>query len=109
LFLIATMLAIFGLGEHYFVDVVAAFPLAVMIEAGCALQLPILDRRRVLPSLAGLTLLLGWVGLLRSGLVPAWASPISSWALIALTIAVSLFLHGRLRNAVLGASVTGTR
>ncbi len=109
LFLMGTAFSILGLGEHYFVDLVAASPFAVMIEAGCALQLPVLDRRRVLPFSAGLILMLSWVGLLRSGLGPAWASPVSSWTLIALTISVSLFLHARLRVAVREASGAGTR
>jgi hypothetical protein len=102
-FLVGTAFAILALGEHYFVDLIAAFPLAVMIEAGCALQVPILDRRRFLPFLTGLILMLGWVVLLRSGLQSAWTSPIIPWMLIAFTLVVCLLLHARLRVAVLAS------
>jgi hypothetical protein len=103
-FLIATAVAILALGEHYFIDLIAAFPFALMIEAGCALQLPLLARRRIVPFLMGLSLLLGWVGLLRRGLRPDWTNPVVAWMLIVLTVALSLFLHSRLHAAVLQAS-----
>jgi hypothetical protein len=51
LFLLGTAVAILGLGEHYFVDLAAAFPFAVMIEAACSLQVPMRNPRRLVPLL----------------------------------------------------------
>ena len=102
-FLLGTAVAILALGEHYFVDLIAAFPLAVVIEAGCALQVPITDRRRFLPFVTGLILLLGWVVLLRAGLQPGWGNPFISWLLVAGTVALSLLLHAELKVATLRA------
>jgi hypothetical protein len=42
--MMGTVLATLGLGGHYFIDLVAAFPFGLMIHAGCALHLPCLDR-----------------------------------------------------------------
>jgi hypothetical protein len=108
-FLIATAVAILALGEHYFIDLIAAFPFALMIEAGSALQLPLLSRRRLPPLLCGTTLLLAWVALLRSNLAPGWTNPVAAWLLIALTVVPALFLHARLRDAVLQSSSVETQ
>jgi PAP2 superfamily len=86
LFLAGTVFATLGLGEHYFIDLVTALPFALMIQAGCALQIPWLDRRRCVPFLGGLLLMVSWVVLLRAGLGIMWVSPLIPWTLIAGTI-----------------------
>jgi hypothetical protein len=96
LFLAVTVVATLGLGEHYFIDLVAALPFALMIQAGCAFQISWLDRRRCVPFLGGLLLILGWIALLRFGLSIMWISPLIPWMLIACTIILSLVLQSRL-------------
>jgi hypothetical protein len=93
LFLAGTVLATLGLGEHYFIDLVAALPFALMIQAGCALQIPWLDRHRSVPFLGGLFLILGWIVLLRNGLRIMWVSTLIPWTLIACTMISSLTLR----------------
>jgi hypothetical protein len=82
------------------VDLVAAAPLALAIEAGCALQVSVRDWRRSVAFGAGLILLLGWVGMLRTDAQFVRTSAIISWSLVIFTIALSLFLHAYLRGAL---------
>jgi PAP2 superfamily len=93
LFLTGTVLATLGLGEHYFIDLVAALPFALMIKAVCALQIPWLDRHRCVPFLGGLLLVLSWIVLLRYGLSIMWLSTLIPWTLIACTLISSLILQ----------------
>jgi hypothetical protein len=102
IFFVGTVFATLGLGEHFFVDLVAAFPFALMILAACALKVPISSARRIVPLVTGLALMMGWVFLLRWGLPAAWGqliwvSPVVPWLLVVGTIAASLFLQVRLR------------
>jgi hypothetical protein len=97
IFFIGTVFATLGLGEHYFIDLVAAFPFALMIQAACALKIRIADSRRVVPLVAGIALMVGWVILLRWGMPLVWISPVLPWLLVAGTIAVTLFMQARLR------------
>jgi hypothetical protein len=86
LFMMGTVLATLGLDEHYFIDLVAAFPFVLMIHAGCALHLAWLDRRRLIAVLSGALLILGWIALLRFGLRIVWISHVVPWTLIGCTI-----------------------
>ncbi len=102
IFFVGTVFATLGLGEHYFVDLVAAFPFALMIQAACALQVPISDVRRLIPLVTAVALMTGWVVLLRCGLALVWGkliwiSPAIPWLLVAGTILTTLFLQMRLR------------
>jgi hypothetical protein len=98
LFLAGTVFATLGLGEHYFIDLVAALPFALMIQAGCALQTPWRDRRRFVPFLGGLLLILSWIVLLRGGLSVMWFSPLIPWTLIGCTISSCLVLQPWLKS-----------
>lgn len=100
LFVAGTVLATLGLGEHYFVDLVAAFPFALLIHAGCALDIPWLDRRRLIALLSGTLLLLGWIALLRFGLRIVWVSQLVPWTLIAGTIVLCLALEVKLQGTL---------
>lgn len=99
IFLLGTIVATLGLGEHYFVDLVTAFPFALMIQAACALNVPISNPRRILPLVGGLVLMLGWVILLRWGLSVVLLNPVVPWLLVSGTITLTLFLQAELRQA----------
>jgi hypothetical protein len=94
-FLVGTVIATLGLGEHYFVDLVTAFPLA--IQAACTPNVPISNARRVIPLIAGVAMMLGWMLLLRWGLSLFWINPIIPWSMTAFTIWLTLSLQARLR------------
>jgi len=94
-----TVLATLGLGEHYFVDLVAAFPFALMIISGCALQVAWSDRRRSVTLFSGLLMMLGWVVLLRFWLRVIWLSILIPWAFVVATIVSCVLLEPCLRSA----------
>jgi PAP2 superfamily len=96
-FLVGTVISTLALGEHYFVDLVTAFPFALMIQAACALNVPISNARRFVPLVSGALLMLGWMILLRWGLPVVWISPVVPWFLVAGTIFLTLVLQARLR------------
>lgn len=104
-FLVGTVISTLALGEHYFVDLVTAFPFALMIHGACALNVPISNRRRFVPLASGALLMLGWMLLLRWGLPVVWISPVIPWALVAGTIALMLLLQARLRPELLKPTI----
>jgi hypothetical protein len=100
MFCLGTVVATLGLGEHYFIDLVAAFPFALMVEAACALSVSVSNRRRMSAFLIGFGLMLGWVVLLRWGLALAWINPVVPWSLVAGTVLLSLVFQVRLRTVL---------
>src|SRR6202140_2660545 len=52
LFLFFTVLATLGTGEHYFVDLIVAFPFALLMMSICAFSFKITDRSRMLAFFA---------------------------------------------------------
>jgi hypothetical protein len=97
LFILGTVCATLALGEHYFIDLVTAFPFALMIQAACALNLPFSDVRRLVPLTFGALMMVAWMVLLRWGLPLVWINPIVPWTLIAGTLASTHWLQARLR------------
>ena len=91
-YIFATVLGTMGTGEHYFVDLVVAFPFAVAIQALGTRSVPLKSRNRLFPLVGGAALTLLWLVLLRfaiplfyqwTPLVP-WLCVIASTALSAL-------------------------
>ncbi|HSY90481.1 MAG TPA: phosphatase PAP2 family protein [Candidatus Binatus sp.] len=99
-FVLGTVGSTLALGEHYFIDLVTAFPFALMIQAACALNVSFSDSRRFVPLLTGALLMVAWMVLLRWGLPLVWISPIVPWTLVAGTIATTLWLQARLRTVL---------
>lgn len=79
IFLLLTALATLGGGEHYFVDLIAAFPFALMIWTLCIGGLPITNPRRLFPIMASCATFLIWVMCIRFEPQLFWASPIIPW------------------------------
>jgi hypothetical protein len=100
-FVFFTVLATMGTGEHYFVDLVVAFPFALLIEALCAFELPLSDGKRLAALAVGLFGTLAWMEALRYGPHFFWKSPLIPWTLCAVTIAVSIACETKLWNAVI--------
>ena len=95
-FLALTAFATMGTGEHWFVDLVVAFPFALLIYSLCAYQVSWKDSRRLVAILAGLGVTLAWLVTLRYGAKLFWTSPIVPWALSAVTIALAYIWQARL-------------
>jgi hypothetical protein len=100
-FLIFTALATLGTGEHYLVDLVVAYPFALMIAGMCAFSLAWKHRGRVSAFFLGLLLTLGWLAALRYPYANRlfWLSPVIPWTLCGETVAVAIFCNDRLHRA----------
>ena len=98
-FVVFTAFATLGTGEHYFIDLVVAYPFSVMIQALCAFPLRWTQRERVAGLLCGLMTTLAWFVAL--GYAPNffWISPIVPWTLCVLTIGFAIYLHRKLEAA----------
>jgi len=93
LFVLFTILSTMGLGEHYFVDLVAAVPFSLFIKSLCSFELPFTNRVRLRGVFAGLSLLLAWFALLRFAPKAFLFSALPPWGLVAVTVAICLYLE----------------
>jgi len=98
-FVVFTALATVGIGEHYFVDVVVAFPFALMVQALCLYPLPFQSTSRRAAFLFGAFASLAWMALVSFAVPIFWISPLIPWAAVIATISVSSWLIHRLQNA----------
>jgi hypothetical protein len=99
LFLILTVMATLGTGEHYFVDLVVAFPFALMVQAACTYSLPFSNGARRNAFLFGTFVTLIWMALLSFITSIFWITPVLPWAMIVATVAPSIVLWNRLMSA----------
>lgn len=104
-FLAFTAFATLGTGEHWFIDLVVAFPFALLIQALCAYQLSWKDSRRMAAILAGLGTTLAWLAMLRYGAKFFWLSPIVPWVLSAATIAFVCIRQAKLDHVAAAPEV----
>ena len=88
-FLIFTIFATLGTGEHWFVDLLVAFPFALFIESVCAYSIPWSNSQRMGAIFFGLGATLSWLLLLRFTPKLFWASPLVPWALSLATVALT--------------------
>jgi hypothetical protein len=98
-FVIFTVLATLGTGEHYFVDLVVAFPFAVMVQALCFYPLSFRSGSRRAAFLFGAFASLAWMALISFATPFFWISPVIPWATVIVTISVSSLLMHRMQNA----------
>jgi hypothetical protein len=94
-----TVMATLGTGEHYFVDLVVAFPFALMVQALCLYRLPFRYGPRRVGFLFGTFASLAWMGLVSFATPLFWISPVIPWTMIVATISLSSWLIDRLQNA----------
>jgi hypothetical protein len=99
-FVAFTVLSTLGTGEHWFIDLVVAFPFSLLIEALCAYSLSWKDSQRLAAFFFGLGATLAWLAALRYGSRLFWTSPIVAWALVVATIALSCIRQSKLQQAV---------
>jgi hypothetical protein len=97
-FLAFTTVATMGIGEHYFVDIVVAYPFALMVVALCCYTLPFSHpaRRRAFLWSTFATLL--WLAVLSFGTWLFWITPLLPWAMVIATVGVTIVLQDRLRT-----------
>jgi hypothetical protein len=98
-FLFLTVLATVGTGEHYFVDLVVAFPFALFMEALCSFESPWREPQRLAALGFGLFATLTWLLALRYAVRFFWISALLPWTLCVVTIAMSLTFEWQLERA----------
>jgi PAP2 superfamily len=91
-FVWATVLATLGTGEHYFIDLIVAFPFSLMIQAISSHSLPIRSGPRRSAFLFGTFCTLAWIGLLSFETKLFWLSPVLPWIMISATVSLSVLL-----------------
>ena len=102
-FLALTAFGTMGTGEHWFADLIVAFPFALMIEAICAYRVPFRSVRRT-AFLFGLMTTLSWMALLRYCPSLFWTSAIVPWVLIAATVALTCIRQAAFHREMLNES-----
>ena len=94
-FLLLTVFATLGTGEHWFVDLVVAFPFALLVQSACAW--PFSKRFWHLAAVAlGLGAVSLWLVLLRYAAQFFWTSPIIPWGFAASTVALTMIRQAKL-------------
>jgi len=85
--LLLTAVATVGLGEHYWIDLIVAVPLAGAVQLACS------GWRRNLHGISMCSgIVLAWLIALRTGAALTIAEPPWSWILTAVTVALPVFL-----------------
>lgn len=98
-FLCFTVLATLGMGEHYIIDLVVAFPFSLMVQALCSYSLPVRGGERGIAFSFGMFVTLLWLALLSFATSVFWISPVLPWAMVLVTVASSIFFWHRLLQA----------
>jgi PAP2 superfamily len=98
-FLAFTALATLGTGEHYFIDLIVAFPFALMMQALCEYSLSWKDARRLTAFFFGALGTLGWFVALRYAAKFFWTSPVIPWSLAGATVALAILRQHDFRRA----------
>jgi hypothetical protein len=95
-FVVLTVLATLGTGEHYFIDLVVAFPFSLMVQALCSYSIPFSNRERRAAFVVGAFATLIWLALLSFSVKLFWISPLVPWSMIVATVGVSVYFWHRL-------------
>jgi len=94
-FLICTALSTMVVGEHYLVDVIAAFPLTLIVWQVCVGEGYLGHPRRVLAIAGGALMLLLWIAAIRVAPEVFWILPILPWSAAIITVGCSLMAVSR--------------
>jgi hypothetical protein len=98
-FAIFTGMATLGTGEHYFIDLVVAFPFSLMVQAACSYSLPFGSGERRNAFLFGALATLLWFAALSFYTRIFWISPVLPWTMIVVTVVPSILQWHRLLEA----------
>jgi hypothetical protein len=98
-FVAFTIFATLGTGEHYFIDLVVAYPFSVMMQSLCAFPMRWTARERVTGMLYGFLVTLLWLVVLGQAPKVFWISPVIPWACCVITVGSAIYLHRKLEAA----------
>jgi hypothetical protein len=91
-FLLLTVVATLGGGQHYFIDLVVSLPFVLAVQSLASLASPN-RRRHSVAVLVGLSSTFAWLLMVRFGLALAMISPALPWSLILITIVATIWLR----------------
>jgi PAP2 superfamily protein len=91
LYLLLTVVATLGSGQHYFVDLVVSLPFALAVQSIASYALPLQSRRTAM--VAGIGFTAAWFLAIRFGVALALKSPAIPWMLVVATIVITLWLE----------------
>lgn len=94
IFVVFTLLATLGTGEHYFVDLVVAVPFALLVAALTPCLIGRASTVLIAPIGSSLALILIWFALLRYEAHIFWISPVIPWGFCLVTLGIS-YIAGR--------------
>ena len=109
LFLLFTFCATMGTGEHYFIDLVLAYPFALFMQALCAWPPAWKNNGGVSALLFGVLTVLAWFAALRFAPNFFWISPIIPWLACAATVGVTIWIKGRFERSMAPLPVAAPR
>ena len=89
-FVLTTVFDTMGTGEHYFIDLVVAFPFAVAVQALCTRSIAVRSPARFAPLVGGATVTFLWLILLRYGTSVFLATPVVPWASVIASTALAV-------------------
>ena len=94
-YLALTVVSTLGTGEHYFMDLLAAVPFSLLVEAVVSPGGRLSSSRRILVASYGLGLTMGWLLLARYGVKLMLISPAVPWGLSAVSCGTVWMLSTR--------------
>jgi PAP2 superfamily len=94
LYLLLTVVATLGSGQHYLVDLVVSIPFALAVQSVTSYSLHH-KSRRIASLVAGLGLTIAWLWLVRFGVSFALASPAIPWTLVLATMLLGFWFEHR--------------
>jgi PAP2 superfamily len=98
-FLVFTVMATIGTGEHFLIDLIVAFPFALSVRALFSLDLNWKNEKRVAAFAIGMFGTFAWFWLLRFEANIFWISPLIPWMLAVITIVGVYAQEWRLHRA----------
>ncbi len=99
LFVLFTFCATMGTGEHYFIDLVVAYPFALFMQALCVWPPAWKNRAQLLALVFGLLTVFAWFVALRFLPHFFWTSPIVPWAACAITVALTIWVKSQFERS----------
>ncbi|MGA9391008.1 MAG: phosphatase PAP2 family protein [Candidatus Sulfotelmatobacter sp.] len=106
LYLLLTVVATLGGGQHYLVDLVASLPFALAVQAAASYTSPNMSRQ-VSALTVGVAFTALWLFMVRFGVALALKSPAIPWTLIVTTTSISIWLERRMSESGSNGSLTG--
>jgi PAP2 superfamily len=107
IYLLLTVVATMGSGQHYFVDLVVSLPFALAVESIASYALPkhaLPIESRQTAMIAGIGFTAAWFLAIRFGVPLALKSPAIPWTLVVATIVITLWLERKMSSRFLSAS-----